>query len=310
MGKIGYYLVMNPSARSGRAKKTCEQIIEKFCNERVDFVYKMTNGPNEATEYTREGIKQGWDVIVAAGGDGTISEVISGFFPNGLHPPKARLGILHIGTSPDFNRYHNIPFELNSAIETLLKKKTKLIDVGKVTYMKSKSENKVSFFGSNINVGLGPIIAAKANARHRKFLGDFLGTLCALLGSLAKFKGVYLKVKVDGEEINLPCLLNLTVGKDPYLASGMKVFSDIKPDDGRLYILSVQKKSLLSVMANIHKLYSGNFLKYDGAAICYGKEVEIACDLGNMPIEFDGDTKGYLPAKIEVINKSLEVIVK
>ena len=269
----------------------------------------MTSGPEEATAYAEEGIKQGWDVIVAVGGDGTICEVISGFFTDPSYARKAKLGVWHVGTSPDFNRYHNIPVKPDKAIEVLLSKKTKIIDVGKVTYMKSKTEKAVSYFGSNVNVGLGPLIANRANARHRKYLGDFLGTLCALLGGLVQFKGLSLNVKIDGKEMDPQHLLNLTVGKDPYLASGMKVFSDIKSNDGRLYVLSIQKKSLFSVAANIHKLYRGNFLEYDGACISYGKEVEITCSSDDALVEFDGDAKGYLPAKVEVLNKSLEVIV-
>lgn len=309
MGKVGYFLVINPAARSGRAKSAYEKIFSEFRKRNIEFDYKMTAGSEEAAVYTKEGIKQGWDVIVAVGGDGTICEVITGFFADSSHATKAKLGVLHVGTSPDFNRYHNIPVKIEEAVAALLNKKTKLIDVGKITYMKSKTKKIVSYFGSNVNVGLGPLIASKANARHRKYLGDFLGTLCALIGSLIQFKGLYLKIKIDGKEMNLRRLLNLTVGKDPYLASGMRVFNEIMPDDGRLYILSVQQRPLVSVLTNINKLYNGNFLAYEGAHIAYGREVDIECDLEKIPIEFDGDTKGYLPARVEVISKALEVIV-
>jgi len=310
MGKIGYFLVMNPSSRSGKAKNTCERILSEFRNRELKFDYRMTKGPDEATTYSREAIKNGWDVIVAVGGDGTICEVISGFFKDSKQINNAKLGVLHIGTSPDFNRCHHIPVKLDKAIEVLLNNKTKLIDVGKITYMKSKIEKAISYFGSNVNIGMGPLIANRANSRHRKYLGDFLGTFCASLGSLVNFKGLYLKVKIDGTKTNFNCLLNLTVGKDPYLASGMRVFNEIASDDGRFYILSIEKRNLPSILLNIHKLYMGNFLEYKGANINYGKDVEIDCDLSCIPVEFDGDARGYLPAKVEVINRVLEVIVE
>ena len=146
MGKTGYFFVMNPSSRSGRAKRQCERILSEFRKRSLEFDYKMTAGPEEATAYAEEGIKQGWDVIVAVGGDGTICEVISGFFTNPSSVRKAKLGVWHVGTSPDFNRYHKIPVELDRAIDALLIKKTKIIDVGKVTYMKSKTEKKNFLF--------------------------------------------------------------------------------------------------------------------------------------------------------------------
>lgn len=310
MAGTKYYLVMNPSSRSGRGRKTCERILSKLDRRRIDFDYKMTEGPDEAVTFSSNAIKNGWDVIVVVGGDGTICEVISGFFNNGINlNNKPKLGVLHVGTSPDFNRYHNIPVNLDRAIDVLVNKKTRLIDVGKITYLKQNSHTATSYFGSNVNIGLGPLIASKANSRHRKYLGDFLGTLCATIGSLVGFKGLSLKIKIDGKEINYPTLFNLTIGKDPYLASGMRVFNEIKANDGRLYILAIEKKSISTVLGNIHKLYIGNFLKYKGANITYGEKAEIDCDIENIPVEFDGDIRGYLPAKIEVIPKALEVIV-
>lgn len=309
MDGVRYYLVMNPSSKSGKGKKTCEKILSIFTAKKITFDYKMTNGQEEAISIAEEAIKNNWNVIVAVGGDGTISEVISGFFSNIPDGHKAKLGVLHIGTSPDFNRYHNIPVNLNSAINTLLEGKSRLIDVGKITYMKTHAKKNISYFGSNVNIGLGPLIASKANSRYRQYLGDFLGTLCATLISLINFKGLNLDIKIDGQRNNTHTLINLTVGKDPYLASGMRVFSDITPDDGRLYILSVKKASYISLLANIPRLYIGDFLKFNGARIEYGKEIEIDNEEHNAYVEFDGDMRGYLPAKIEVVPKALEVIV-
>ncbi|MBL7131473.1 MAG: YegS/Rv2252/BmrU family lipid kinase [Candidatus Omnitrophica bacterium] len=309
MGKIKYYLVMNPTSNSGRAKKVCEKILSAFESRQLEFDYKMTREPEEAVFISAEAIKKGWDVIVAVGGDGTICEVISGFFLNGSVDSKVKLGVLHIGTSPDFNRYHNIPTKLEEAIDTLIKGKAKLIDIGKATYMKMPSKKATAYFGSNVNVGLGPLIANKANSRYRKYLGDFLGTLCSTLTSLINFKGVRLNIEIDGSKCRTNRLVNLTVGKDPYLASGMRIFNDIAPNDGKLYIFSVEKLPLISYIANIHKLYIGNFLEFKGSRIDYGRRVDIESD-ENVSIEFDGDMRGYLPATVEVIPKALEVITR
>ncbi len=310
MAGARYYLIMNPSSGSGRGRRVCERILSVFNNKELEFDYKITQGPEEATFISAKAIKHNWDVVVAVGGDGTICEVISGFFSNGLSSHNAKLGVLHVGTSPDFNRYHNIPLNLDRAIDVLSQGKSKLIDIGKITFTKKPAESAISYFGSNVNVGLGPLIATKANSRYRKYLGDFLGTLSASVISLINFKGIDLKIKIDGQKVDFEKLINLTVGKDPYLASGMRIFSDIAPDDGRLYILSIKKASFISLIANIYKLYIGDFLKVKGTCIEYGKEVEIDCDTQNIFVEFDGDVRGYLPARIEVIPKALEVITE
>ena len=318
-----YFFIFNPSARQGRSKKAWAKILSLLEKKRLIFDYRVTKKPKDATDFAAGAVEEGWSTIVAVGGDGTICEVINGLFKQDGSRAGARLGVLHIGTSPDFNHYHRIPINLEKAIEALFREKTRLIDIGKIIYLGAKREKdppsseelpnhparKVDYFASNVNIGLGPQIAKKANARYRRYLGDFLGTLSATVVSLLSYKRIDLRLKVDGKEVNCSRLINLTVGKDPYLASGMRVFSDITPQDGRLYILSVEAASLSSLLFNLYKLYRGNFLEYQGAKLTYAKEVEIAHHPLYPEVEFDGDVKGYLPAKIGVIPKALEVIV-
>lgn len=305
-----YLLIMNPTAHSGKASKQCEKIISILKNKNVDFDFKYTQNKFQAVDIAKDS-RNNYAVVVAVGGDGTISEVITGLLNNNEFGSKPKLGVIHIGTSPDFNKYHSIPTKMDAAIEVILMGKTKLIDIGKITYSAhpDKEERIISYFASNVNVGLGPLIASKANSRFRKYLGDFLGTLTSLLSSLVGFKTMDLNIEIDGQEKSLKRLINLTVGKDPYLASGMRVFNQIKPDDGRLYILSIAITSGLRFFSSIPKLYCGNFLDYNGAQINYGNKVQISyCN--NYPLaEFDGDVKGYLPATVEVMPKALEVLI-
>lgn len=323
-----YFLIVNPTAHQGRSVKSFEKILNLLKTKNVYFDYAFTSKKDEAVELASKAVRERWDVIVAVGGDGTISEVTTGILNVGAYSNtllhlenRAKLGVLHIGTSPDFNRYHNIPVKLEDAVAVLVKGRTRLIDIGKITYLGSYNKSisldnldnhkdtKTAYFSSNVNVGLGPQIASKANNRYRKYLGDFAGTLNSTLVSLMKFKAFDLNLKIDGYERSFHRLLNLTIGKDPYLASGMRVFSDIKSDDGRLYVFSIQSSSKLSLLANLWRIYSGNFLEYSGAQLEYCKKVEIYSNKKYPEIEFDGDFRGYLPATVEVIPRGLEVIV-
>ncbi|MFH1542421.1 MAG: YegS/Rv2252/BmrU family lipid kinase [bacterium] len=304
-----FFLVINPTSNSGRAKKKIPRIISLFQEQKLSFDYQVTKQPFEATELAAKAAKEGWQTVVAVGGDGTICEVISGLLRNSGQKAKTKFGVLHIGTSPDFNRYHGIPTDLAQAVQVLAKGKSKIIDIGRVEYVDFNKQKKISYFGSNVNIGLGPQIANKANARNRTYLGDFLGTLLAVFQSLAGFRPFDLRVNIDGQYKLFANLLNFTVGKDPYLASGMKVSLPISADDGRLFILSIAKKSLLSTLVNLPKLYAGNILEYEAARVSYAKKVIIEAPGPNSLVEFDGDTNGYLPATVEVLPRALEVIV-
>lgn len=304
-----YFLIYNPTSRQGRSKKDFKKIVSILKDKNMDFDYVLTSKKDEAIDLARYINKTNFDTVVPVGGDGTICEVITGLMSQ-QEVKRPTIGVLHIGTSPDFNRYHNIPTKIEEAIDVLLKRKTKIIDIGKITHRNIIDEKEtISYFGSSVNIGLGPLIASKSNGRYRKYLGDFLGTLSSTFVSLVSYKPTDLKLKIDGEDINLGNVFNLTVGKDPYLASGMRVPVEVEEDDGRMYLLSIQGKNKLELIANLWRLYAGNILDYPGADFRYCKEVEIFGKKDER-LEFDGDFRGYLPAKIEVLPKSLELIVK
>ncbi len=306
-----YFLIMNPNAHSKKAGQSCEKIISLLKKMKVDFGYRYTQRAGDAIVFAKDAAKQRAQAVVAVGGDGTICEVINGLFAENAKTTKPKLGVLHVGTSPDFNKNHGIPIGIEDAIKALLQGKTKLIDIGKITYFSGPygKEESTAYFASNVNVGLGPLVAKKANSRYRRYLGDVLGTLSATLISLIGFKTMSLSINADGKKEDFTRLINLTVGKDPYLASGMRVFNKILADDARMYVLSIQKKSWIALLSSIPKLYLGNFLEYAGAKITYARKIDIGCSLEYPLVEFDGDVKGYLPACIEVLPEALEVIV-
>ena len=304
-----YFLIYNPTSRQGKSKKDFEKIISILNSKRADFRYVLTTRKDEAIDSANSVTKKNFDVVVPVGGDGTICEVITGLM---LQQERFRpmMGALHVGTSPDFNRYHNLPNKIEEAIEVLINGKTRYIDIGKVTHRDLRKERDItSYFGSSVNMGLGPSIASKSNGRYREYLGDFLGTLSATIVSLVDFKPIDLNLRVDGKNIDLENIFNLTVGKDPYLASGMRVPIEIPENNGKMYLLSIQGKHKIPLVANLWRLYAGNILDYSKAKLLSCREVEVQ-GTGNEKLEFDGDFRGYLPAKIEVIPRTLEILVK
>ena len=305
-----YFLIINPTAGSGKTKKQYPKIFKLLKKRGIDFDFALTQRKNDAIKLSFYAADKGYGTLVSVGGDGTICEVITGIFLARENKIRPKLAILHTGTSPDFNRYHNIPTKLHGAIRALAAGRTELIDVGKISYCKDADQNinEVAFFVSNVNIGLGPLIAAKANNRYRRYLGDFLGTLVASISSAAFFKGMDLIVKIDGFQVPVKNSLNFTIGKDPYLASGMRVFSDIKCDDGRFYILDIKKENFIKLLFNIPKLYNGDFLSYKGSSLSHAKNIEIAFCKKYPLVEFDGDVRGYLPVRIEVLYRALEII--
>lgn len=306
-----HFLIINPAARSGRGRKKAEKITETFKKHGVAFDWRFSMHKGQSVELAKEAREKGYETVVACGGDGTICEVISGLFKAQGNYPLPNLGIIHIGTSPDFNKLHKIPIIIPEAITTILRGQTRTIDIIKAEYSADRQgKGKVTgFFASNANIGLGPLIISRTNSRYRKYLGDFLGTLAAMLSSLIGFKPFEAVLHTDRETFQIKDAINITVGKDPYIGSGMRVFSDVKFDDGEMYVLTVKKTSWRDFLSNLPRIYTGNFLKYEGASITYAQKTHIEFCRRYPFIEFDGDLKGYLPLTMEVLPRALKIIV-
>lgn len=295
-----YYLIYNPTARSGRSKIEFKKIIEILKDRNIDFDYALTTKKDEAIDIASGITKNKTDVIVAVGGDGTMGEVITGLMRQSRQN-RPILGVLHIGTSPDFPRYHGIPIQTDEATDFLLKAKPALIDIGKVAYHSLiNGEITTSYFGCNVNIGLGPQIASKYGNRYRTILGDFGGTLLATLVSLAFYKNAKASLMVDDNKIELNNLINLTAGKDPYLASGMRVPVNICANDGKMFYLSLQSKSKIKLLGQLWRLYKGNILDFPGAKFCRAQKIVIESEDLSL-VEFDGDVRGCLPAMVEIM---------
>lgn len=300
-----YFLIYNPTSRQSRSRKDFEKIIGILKNKNINFDCSITKQKDDAISIAKNASKD-YGAIVAVGGDGTICEVITGIMLRKRPLPK--LGVIHIGTSPDFNRFHNIPIKLENAVDTLIRCKTRKIDIGRISHLDLHKKRAISYFGSSVNLGLGPNIASKSNGRYRAYLGDFLGTLLSTLVSLAQYKGSSFKLKSDNREKLIPNAINISIGKDPYLASGMRIPLDMKQDNGKMYILSITGKSKVSLLLNLWRLYWGNILDSTDAELGYCKKITILRNEANPKIEFDGDFRGYLPATIQIQQRALGVI--
>lgn len=306
-----YCLIINPKARSGKNRKNNKLILDTFRTKNINFTVHFSEHKQHAVALAKAAREEGYKNVVAVGGDGTICEVVTGLFLASDTKSMPNLGIIHTGTSPDFNKHHNIPIDIAGAINTILAEKTKTVDAAKITYYAKQNDNQqaTAFFVSNTNIGLGPSIISRTNSRYRKYLGDFLGTLSAMLVSLVGFKPQTIKLKFNGAETSVSDVINLTIGKDPYIGSGMRVFNDVAAADGRMYVLTVAKTTWQEFYLQLHKIYTGNFLEYPGATMQYTEKIEISgCD--DYPlVECDGDIKGYLPATIEILPRAINVLM-
>lgn len=298
-----YLLVMNPGSRSGKGQLLWTRYKTALDQAQATYECIETRHLGHACDIGRS-VSDDIDVVVAVGGDGTINEVLDGAVQSGK--PQLAMGVLYAGTSPDFCQFHGIPVDPDQALQTLLNGVHRKIDVVKVIFHKSDGEEVVSHLACSSNIGLGASVARISN-RIRRYFGDTIGTGLALLVTILNNQRYDLKLKLDDTHLTLEQVNHLVVLKNPFIASGLKLDLDLKPDDGRLDVIAISQKTALGMCRLMPDFYTGRAVHRPDVLSRVASLVEVTAD-EPLEIEFDGDPRGYLPARFEIMPSQLSLI--
>jgi len=297
-------LIMNPGSRSGKGQRLWHTWESGLRDAGIAFERVQTERAGHAFALAREA--NGCDTVVAAGGDGTINEVLDGVMQSGN--PALRMGVLYSGTSPDFCRFHGIPVDPRAALATLVAGRVRQVDVARIVYAAGTRGTCTAYFGCGCNIGMGAAVARVSN-RIRRFTGDTLGTGLAVLRAALSNRAADLELEIDGVRECLPHTNNLSVLKSPYIASGLKLNLALEPDDGTLALIAVAGKGRLGLCKTLPGFYSGRAASAPGVLVQHCARVAVRA-AAPQEIEFDGDPRGFLPVEIEVQPKALNLIGK
>lgn len=312
------FLIMNPGSHSGRSQQSFDKIIRLITQSGVDFEYHLTLDMEHATLLSRDASLNGYKTIVAVGGDGTINAVVNGLYTNDGHRlSDAKFGVIYTGTSPDFNRSYHIPENIDEAVDAILKGKDITIPVGMISFeLRDMPDDNVNLDSSSVryfvccaNIGLGAMLARKANSGIRHKVGDFWGTLLSLVGLLVRFKSFPVSCEENGIEIPLSKLTNLSIGITPYIASGIRVPVQFTDHGKEFYRMTVQNLNLFRIIPLLRKVYGGKpFENRDYLSLYYSRQVRLS-STEQVEVEADGDPVGFLPCRISFTEDDLHLIV-
>jgi diacylglycerol kinase family enzyme len=180
--------IVNPRSGGGRTGRAWRVISETIEKELGPVRAHFTGGPATphylpAAELTREALRAGAQLVIAVGGDGTIDEVVNGFFENGVAiNPEAHLAVLNAGTGGDFRRTFDLPEDAAEGVKRIASGTTRRIDIGKLTFVAQDGQETTRYFNNIASFGLsGETVRAVNNATWQKSLG---GNFAFTWGSL------------------------------------------------------------------------------------------------------------------------------
>ncbi len=312
-----YYFIANSHARNGRAAERIERLRLTLEARKLRHELACCQDLEQARALSRQANLAGFDVITAVGGDGTINRVLNGFYDEaGWRVSQARMGAIHVGTSPDFSRSYGVPVGIEPAVRALAEAQSHPISVGQVTYETQRQGTAddtpgPAFFACCANIGLGAAVARLANDGVRRCLGDVLGTFVSLLRVMRRFQPQNLHAELDGHPRSLAGVYNVAVGKTRYVASGLKVHHELHDTDRRFYVLCLRHLCWRKLPGVLAKLYRGKPIVSDSSlTLEYARCVRLAPVDRPVEVEFDGDPAGCCPCRIEVARDLLDLIVE
>lgn len=274
-------VILNPYANRWQAQSHAPTIRSAFARLGVDCDLALTTAPTVATREAREAAQNSYDAVVAAGGDGTVNEVVNGLIQAAGDGPTRPLGVLPIGTGNDFNDMAGLPRDLNEAVNVIVEGKTRQVDAGRV----SRSQGPDHYFDNNCALAMEPMVTIE-NIRMRRLSGN-IRYIAALVKALFKMKAWHMHVRWEDGEYSGPTYL-LSVCNGPRTGGVFYMSPAARMDDGLFDIVYAPEMPRLQVLSILPGLFKGTHLNHP--LVQHGRStwLSIESDPGT-PIHADGE---------------------
>lgn len=292
-------LVYNSHAGHGFAGKILSQVETAFNENLIEFDIQLTNYPGHGIEIVKNANLSKYDGLVAAGGDGTLFEVINGYFqnPSGVKIP---IGVLPVGTGNAFARDLELDNTLwKSAIKIIAKQNTRKVDVGKF------HTHGQDYYYLNI-LGLGFVADVTKIAHKLKLFGNIAYTFGVL------FRTIFLSAErmtfeIDGQKFEHDCTF-VEISNTRYTANFLMAPNAVI-DDGLLDVTIAKKLSRRRLLQSFPKIFTGEHVNMPEVETYQAKSIIIKSESPKI-LSPDGELIGITPVEIECLQKAIEIYWK
>lgn len=301
-------VIVNPESNKGKTRKRWKDIQEALKSFLKEFKCEFTEKPFQAIEISRAAIKEGTELIVGVGGDGTMNEIANGFYENReIINPETALGIVPSGTGCDFTRSLNIPLGLKNALKVITQAPSSLIDIGRATFKANSGEEQERYFLNVADFGIGGEVVKKVNENRMERKAS--SYLKCLLSTFIAYKSKRLRIKIDDDELPIDEYMIGAVSNGRIFGKRMKIAPEAELDDGLFDVVLIRGMKLFEFLRNVWKIYAGSHLSHPKILLIRGRKTEVFPAEGqeDVLIELDGEQLGMLPATFEIVPSSIFV---
>jgi YegS/Rv2252/BmrU family lipid kinase len=304
--------VINPKSAGGKTGRDTETIARKLAEVTGPLTVALTNAPMDAARITSHALRDGYGRVVAVGGDGTINEVVNGFFSNGVAiNPEAEFALLNLGTGGDFRKTFDIDAGFDASLERIAGGRVRQIDVGRLTFVTADGKSGTRHFANIASFGMSGDVVDRVN--RSTLVKRFAGSLAYTWGSamsLFRYKAKPVRLKIDAAFDEVVTVSTCAVCNGQFFGGGMRVAPNASPDDGLLDVIVIGDAPRRQVLKAMSEFSTGQHVNNPNVKVFRAKSVIAtpveATQGAPVIIEADGELPGRLPAMFEVMPKALK----
>jgi diacylglycerol kinase (ATP) len=306
--QLNPFFVVNLHSADGRTVAVWSELQAALQDALGSVEFALTRGSMHAAELTADALRKGSDLIVAVGGDGTLNEVLNGYFVAGVPLREgAALGYVPSGTGSDFARTLGLfGLSVPEQVDRLCNGRIRLLDCGQVRFLGSGPQPRATsrLFLNESSLGFSAETVNNVNRASKRFGGKasfFLG----VLRTLSALRNPVLQVTIDGRQVYQGPTLLVAVANGRYFGGSMMIAPMADLEDGYFDIIVISAMSRLKVLQKIGKIYRGEHLSEPEVQAFRGREVRINSPDEEVLLEMDGEQPGRLAADFHISRQTI-----
>ncbi|MBP9676859.1 MAG: diacylglycerol kinase family lipid kinase [Anaerolineaceae bacterium] len=300
-----YMIILNPIAGKGIAINALPQIEALLAANGLDFTITQTERPGHANEIARKAAEDGYDYVVAAGGDGTANEVLNGLLQYQIANGKApSMGVIPVGRGNDFAYGAHIPANVDEACALLASPQLSRIDIGKIS---GGNFPQGLYFGNGVGIGFDAVvgfIAAKT-----KFQGMLSYIIAAIEAIFLKYKSPTVVLSYGDESHTLSTLM-VSVMNGRRMGGVFIMTPSSLITDGLFNLCIVKETPQMKMVDLMVKFMKGTHEEDPYVLTAQTNKIKVTAVKGTLPVHADGNTicEEGQEVEIELLPHALEII--
>lgn len=300
-------IILNPTSGMGRASQLWPSINIALHASGIEFDLVRTQAPRHAIAIAEQAKRDGYEMLIAVGGDGIVHEVVNGIMRATDGEPDGTLAVIPVGSGNDFAKMVSLKRgEWQEAIQRIVAGKTRWFDVGKITADKPAiGGGDVRYFANTFDTGFGAQVSRHS---HIPILTGTAMYLVAILKTLADYSVPYLKIKLPDQVIEQKSTMTVaTIGR--CFGGGFWIAPQAEVDDGLLDVMIAVGLGRIGILSLLPKVMNGTHVG-DPRVKFYRAPRIVIESTDPLAVECDGEVP-WLDThrlEIEVLPKRMRVI--